>query len=197
MINWLITTFTEWLMQICYFHSFSNTNIGNPYNVFRLDIFLFLSFNNAQQHGIYLFLKIFLCTKGEVWPRNHLISISADGKYMFDYEIDRVWRFLRVPEPFENCPKFKDATILILPSNFALSLLYSVFFLLVKSCNRSAWCLPKQLISVFHISRVLHEIHETQSNNRWNISGKPRSLKAFWVKYTCQVRRQDFICSGT
>ena len=89
----------------CYFHSFSNTNIGNPYNVFRLDIFLFLSFNNAQQHGIYLFLKIFLCTKGEVWPRNHLISISADGKYMFDYEIDRVWRFLRVPEPFENCPK--------------------------------------------------------------------------------------------
>ena len=22
MINWLITMFTEWLMQICYFHSF-------------------------------------------------------------------------------------------------------------------------------------------------------------------------------
>ena len=45
MINWLITMFTEWLMEICYFHSFSNTNIGNPYNVLRLDIFLFLSFN--------------------------------------------------------------------------------------------------------------------------------------------------------
>ena len=47
MTNRLITMFTEWLMLIYYFHSFSNTNIGNPYNVFSLDIFLFLSFNDT------------------------------------------------------------------------------------------------------------------------------------------------------
>ena len=41
MINWLITMFTEWLMQICYFYSFSNTIIGNPYNVFWLIYFYF------------------------------------------------------------------------------------------------------------------------------------------------------------
>ena len=41
--------FTEWLMVAYYFHSFPNTNIRNPYNVFRLDIFLFLSFDNINQ----------------------------------------------------------------------------------------------------------------------------------------------------
>ena len=49
MINWLITMFTEWLMVAYYFYSFPNTNIRNPYNVFRLDIFLFLSFDNISQ----------------------------------------------------------------------------------------------------------------------------------------------------
>ena len=49
MINWLITMFTEWLMVVYYFHSFPNTNIRNPYNVFRLDLFLFLSFDNISQ----------------------------------------------------------------------------------------------------------------------------------------------------
>ena len=48
MINWLITMFTEWLMLIYYFHSFSNINMENPYNVFRLDILLLLSFNNQS-----------------------------------------------------------------------------------------------------------------------------------------------------
>ena len=41
MINWLIIMFTEWLMLMYYFHSLSNINIGNPYNFFRLDSFLF------------------------------------------------------------------------------------------------------------------------------------------------------------
>ena len=49
MINWLIIMSTEWLMQICYFRSFSNTNIGNSYDIFRLDIFLFLSCDNYLQ----------------------------------------------------------------------------------------------------------------------------------------------------
>ena len=48
MINWLITMFTEWLMLIYYFHSFSDINMENPYNVFRLDILLLLSFNNQS-----------------------------------------------------------------------------------------------------------------------------------------------------
>ena len=47
MINWLIIMFTEWLMLIYFFHTFSNTSIGNPYNVFRLNTFLFLSSNTA------------------------------------------------------------------------------------------------------------------------------------------------------
>ena len=33
---------TEWLMQICYFHSFYNTNIGSPYNAFRSYISIFI-----------------------------------------------------------------------------------------------------------------------------------------------------------
>ena len=37
--------FTEWFMLIYYFYSFSSTNITNPYDVSRLDILLFLSFN--------------------------------------------------------------------------------------------------------------------------------------------------------
>ena len=44
MINWLIIIFTKWLMVIYYFHSFPNIDIRNPYNDFRLDIFLFLPF---------------------------------------------------------------------------------------------------------------------------------------------------------
>ena len=41
--------FTEWLMVVYYFHSFPDTNIRNPYNVFRLDLFLILSFDNISQ----------------------------------------------------------------------------------------------------------------------------------------------------
>ena len=43
--GFFLAMFNEWLTLIYYFHSFSNTNIGNPYNVFGLDILLFLSFN--------------------------------------------------------------------------------------------------------------------------------------------------------
>ena len=55
MIDWPIVIFTEWLMVIYNFHSFPNTNMRNPYNVFRLDIFLLLSFSIVSDFDTTIF----------------------------------------------------------------------------------------------------------------------------------------------
>ena len=59
MINWLSIIFTEWLMVIYYFHTFSYTNIRNSYNDVFLDKIYFYFYRLTRGAKAIHPLKIF------------------------------------------------------------------------------------------------------------------------------------------
>ena len=134
MINWLITMFTEWLMVVYYLHLFPNTNIRNLYNVFRLDIFLFLSFDNISQSRYHTRRQSFL---GATQNRPLLILIRYSS-------VDSTEQ----TNP-EKCNRHTQQII-----NLATQLA-------VKDCsNQNVWCDSSTLQAIFDYKFSTHPRRE-------------------------------------